>query len=97
MSMYSAQFNGKVLDYQFLPHVTLSAKGNRKSYTFSLVESKDVTYRVGTIFPSSRGWTAVSSFPKERSLGLVDGFVSRHKAAEFLLQINVEELRRVTK
>lgn len=97
MSMYSAQYNGKVLDFQFLPHLTLSAKEDRKSYTFSLVETKKIKYRVGIIFPSRRGWTAVSSYPQPKGLGLVDGFVSRHKAAEFLLQINDSELRRQTK
>jgi len=101
MSKYSAQMNGKVLDFKFKKHQAFADHkkgGFTYSYTFRLYNSPTEEYMVGIIVSGLRGaWTAISSFPQQNGLGIVHGFASRFAAAEFLLQINDAELREKTK
>ena len=96
MSKYSSQMNGKVLDWHFKHHQTFDNHQNGdKCYAYSFWIGE---YIVGTIFPGTRReWSAVSYHQVPKGAGLIHGFASRHGAAEFLLQINAEKLREITK
>ncbi len=77
--MYSTVENGEVLDWHFK-----RSKANEFQYTFWIGEAT----LVGQIFKMSRNrWSAVSPYPMEGDLHHIDGFASRHDAAEFLLRI----------
>lgn len=94
--MYSHCLNGKVLDWHFKHHQTFDDRKNGdKCYAYSFWIGE---YLVGTVWPGSRReWSAVSCHPVPKGAGLINGFASRHGAAEFLLQINDEKLREITK
>lgn len=75
--MYSFVHNGMVLDFSFKPI-------NDFTYAF---RTGNILH--GTIYRMSRKrWSAVTMFPEAAPFGVVNGFRSRHDAAEFLLQIN---------
>jgi hypothetical protein len=78
MGKYFAIYKGEALDFRFV-------KQNDDWCAFYIGH-----LLIGQIFKSKRsgGWSAVCLFAPEKKVPPIDGFISRFRAAEFLLKMS---------